>query len=167
MGAKVSSMAAVLGALAVVACTSETVCEYENETPSGDINRDIVGCWQGIGEQDLRQDPAFLVVYEFHPETAGGERPFREVQSPNRIFASGNEFFSAWEVTDAAVDGGPSDLTIHGGFPLATAQVNDTSLLLDFFFQVGNQVLVLPQPLRRARACTGYGYEQGNTCPQP
>jgi hypothetical protein len=154
-----------IGAAAVVlaGCTTETTCDYIDQAPTGDPTVDIPGCWQGIGNGTfLGQDPAFLVVYQFADIQPDGTRPWREIQSPNRIWASGQTFFSAYQID--ATDGGTHTVNM-GRFEEVAMQVTDTSLRINYLDQ--NNQPVFGQVLRRAQ-CTGYGFEDpANACPPP
>jgi hypothetical protein len=168
IAAAAATLTALVAGAILSACAGETVCEYRDRPPSGDDNADIVGCWQGIGRAEIGQDPAYLVVYQYAPlDTATGQGPFREVQSPNRIFSSGNEYFNVWQIGQPS-DGGMPLLSMGGDFPVSRMDITDKSLVLDFLFQDQAQnILVLQQPLRRA-VCSGYGFEEpADRCPDP
>lgn len=161
--------AAVAAGTFVAACTPETTCEYLDPIPpTGNLARDIQGCWQGIGLADIYQDPAFLVAYDFNGVETGSAEPFwREIQSANRIHPSGQVFEYGYTVLDGGavtLDGGTVvtrggvDLTFGGAqdIPtLAAVEVNPTSLRLQFQYSNG----YAEQVLRRA-VCTGFGFEQ-------
>lgn len=160
-------LCAAMVAVTAAACAGETECEYANEVPTGDVNADITRCWQGIGAVELGQDPAFLVVYDFRPPPAEGETGFfREVQSPNRLYASGQTFEYGFFV---ASDGGTPVLDMGPELPLAIPTITETSLVLEWLFPTSEEgsFAVLRQPLRRARACTGYGFDSPELQCQP
>ncbi|MDQ3264063.1 MAG: hypothetical protein M3Y59_10435 [Myxococcota bacterium] len=151
------------------ACTPETQCEYFDEPAAqrtGDIAQDIQRCWQGIGSANLGQDPAYLLVYDFSPLVEGDPTPlWREVQSANRLYPSGQIFEYGYGVVQAADPdaGTPAVLDLGPDLPQARAEVTDTSLILNWVFEEG----VLPQVLRRGQ-CTGFGFEEPEfTCPAP
>lgn len=155
---------AVFLAVFLAGCAAETECEFADEpvgVRTGDVALDINRCWQGIGVFDLRQDPAFLVVYDFTPPAPGGRTGvLREVQSPNRLYPNGHIFEVGYRFV---TDGGTPviDLGLSGGgLPPAQVEVTDTSLLMRFQVPTAQGVVVAPQALRRARACVGFGFDQ-------
>lgn len=159
--------AALVAALTLAGCAGETTCEYFDQAPTGDPRADIAGCWQGIGDRNLVQDNLYLVVYQFNTPDDAGVGEWREVQSPNRLYPSGNQYQTGYVISPP--DGGVSQIDLGGeGFPSANVHTTDTSLLMDFFFQTTTgDTVILQQPLRRAQ-CTGFGFEEpAFTCPGP
>lgn len=158
-----------VGAAAAVlwsaACTPETQCEYFDESAAqrtGDVTLDIQRCWQGIGAAELGQDPGFLLVYDFSPLVEGDPTPlWREVQSANRLYPSGQIFEYGYGVLPDA--GTPVVLDMGPDLPPARPEITDTSLILKWIFEEG----VLTQVLRRGQ-CTGFGFEEPEfACPGP
>lgn len=146
-------------AVTAAACAGETECEYANETPTGDVNQDITRCWQGIGVAELAQDPAFLLVYDFRPSPGEGQTGFfREVQSPNRLWSAGQVFEYGF-VVGFEGDAGTPVLDMGPDLPRAVPEINETSLVLQWLIPTSQGTAVLRQPLRRARACTGFGFD--------
>lgn len=154
---------AAVVAVTAAACAGETECEYADEIPTGNVHEDITRCWQGIGEQFINQDPAFLVVYDFRPPPAADQTGFfREVQSPNRLYPSGQVFEYGFVMVS---DGGTPILDMGPDLPPAVPEITETSLILNFLFPTEQGTVAVPQPLRRARACTGFGFDSpGQQC---
>lgn len=160
-------------AVTAAACAGETQCEYIDEplgVRTGDVAQDIHRCWQGIGDLNLGQDPGYLVVYDIRPPREGEVTSFfREVQSANRLYPSGNIFEIGFTL-DTNDGGTPIIPSLGGadfGLPPAIPEINDTSLIMNFIFQTAQGPAVLPQALRRASACTGFGFETAEQQCQP
>lgn len=142
---KAAVLAAIAaGALASAGCTTQTECDYINKTPVGDVNQDVIGCWQGFG-------PDSLVVYQFFEDNT-----FHYVEPPNRFAGSGLRLSGAWKF-EAATATKPATFWVADA--PNDAVVNETTLqLTDLEF--GSR-----EYLRRA-VCRGFGFEEGQTCPQ-
>jgi hypothetical protein len=137
---KAAVLAVAVGALGMAsACTTQTDCNYVNKAPSGDLATDVVGCWQGFG-------PDSLVVYEFLDD-----QTFNYIEPPNRFASAGLRVSGGWTVPEGAV--------LFIGSDENRAEITETTLRLI------NVRLGFRDNLRRAM-CTGFGFEDGRTCPQ-
>ncbi len=161
------AITAVLAALALAGalagCPGNTHCDYVAPTPpSGDLLRDIHGCWQSVGNGALDQDPYNLVAYQFtgiaesFPDGGVVVYQWREVQPPNNVYPGGMIFRYVYDLGQTN-DAGFTELDLHAApyYPPAVERVTDTTLQL-FFFPPGYASYL--QPLRRA-VCTGFGFD--------
>jgi len=160
------ALTAALAALPLVGalgCPGNTHCDYvAPTTPSGDLLRDIRGCWQSLGNSALDQDPYNLVAYQFtgitesSPDGGIVVRQWREVQPPNNRYPGGVVFQYVYELGQTG-DAGftPIDLHAPENYPPAEMRITETTLQL-LFHPPGYDTYL--QPLRRA-VCTGFGFE--------